>query len=154
MFGVEKMATQQNQPATRSLRGRMLIASPSADSSPYRRSAVLLLEHNEQGASGVVLDGSFAESLEQLRKQLPRITGMQQLPTAGLAMVPVKVAMWQPGQLDQELQSGLWFNAPASPQRLLKEGVPLWHDLVREVGRSVYRDALGIEQFPANPWLN
>jgi putative AlgH/UPF0301 family transcriptional regulator len=132
----------------------MLIASPAADNSPYRRSAVLLLEHNAQGASGVVLDGTFAESLEQLRQHLPRITGMQQLPTASLAAVPVKVAIWQPGQLDQEVGSGLWFNAPANPQRLFNEGVPLWHELVREVGRSVYRDALGIEQFPPNPWLN
>lgn len=148
------MATKQNQPATQSLRGRMLIAAPLADKSPYRRSAVLLLEHNAEGASGVVLDGSFAASLDQLRQQLPRITGMQQLPTAGLAAVPVKVAVWQPGQLDQELQSGVWFNAPANPQRLLNEGVPPWHELVREVGRSVYRDALGIEEFPHNPWLN
>lgn len=148
------MATKQNQPATQSLRGRMLIATPAADNSPYRRAAVLLLEHNAQGAAGVVLDGSFAASLEQLREQLPRVAGMRQLPTAGLAAVPVKVAIWQPGQLDQELQAGLWFNAPASPQRLLNEGVPLWRDLVREVGRSVYRDALGIEQFPVNPWLN
>jgi len=132
----------------------MLIASPSANNSPYRRAVVLLLEHNAEGAAGVVLDGSFAESLQQLREQLPRITGMRQLSAAGLAAVPVKVAMWQPGQLDQELQSGLWFSAPANPQQMLTEGVPPWHELVREVGRSVYRDALGISEFPANVWLN
>ncbi|HRX78545.1 MAG TPA: YqgE/AlgH family protein [Pirellulaceae bacterium] len=148
------MATKQNQPATQSLRGRMLIAAPLADNSPYRRSAVLLLEHNAEGASGVILDDSFAASLRQLRQQLPRITGTQQLPIAGLAAVPVKVAMWQPGQLDHELQSGVWFNAPANPQRLLSEGVPPWHVLVREVGRSVYREALGIKGFPHSPWLN
>jgi putative AlgH/UPF0301 family transcriptional regulator len=132
----------------------MLIASPSANDSPYRHSVVLLLEHDAQGAAGVVLDGSFAESLEQIREQLPRITGRQRLQAAGLASVPVKVAMWQPGQLDQELQSGLWFNAPANPQLILSEGVPRWHELVREVGRSVYRDALRITEFPANVWLN
>jgi len=148
------MAIKQNQTASQSLRGRMLIASPSANNSPYRRSVVLLLQHNSEGAAGVVLDGSFAESLEQLREHLPRITGMQQMSAAGLAAVPVKVAMWQPGQLDQELQSGLWFNAPANPQLMLSEGVPPWHELVREVGRSVYRDALGINEFPANVWMN
>ncbi|MDA1052583.1 MAG: YqgE/AlgH family protein [Planctomycetota bacterium] len=148
------MATKQNQTASQSLRGRILIASPSANSSPYRRAVVLLLEHNPEGATGVVLDGSFAESLVQLRKQLPRIAGMQQLSAAGLAAVPVKVAMWQPGQLDIELQNGLWFNAPANPQLMLSEGIPPWHELVREVGRSVYRDALGIDEFPANVWMN
>ena len=148
------MATRHDHAARQSLRGRMLIASPSANNSPYRRSVVLLLEHDAQGAAGVVLDGSFAESLQQLRAQLPRITGMQQLSTAGLAAVPVKVAMWQPGQLDQELQSGVWFNAPANPQQMLSEGVPPWHELVREVGRAVYRDTLGISEFPAKVWLN
>lgn len=148
------MATKQNQSSKQSLRGRMLIASPAANNSPYRRAVVLLLEHDAQGATGVVLDGSFADSLQQLRAQLPRITSMQQLPTAGLAAVAVKVAMWQPGQLDQELESGLWFNAPAHPQAMLSEGVPPWHEFVREVGRSVYRDALGITEFPANVWLN
>ena len=148
------MATKHDETAQQSLRGRMLIASPAANNSPYRQAVVLLLEHNDQGAAGAVLDGSFAESLRQLREQLPRITGMQQLSSAGLAAVPVKVAMWQPGQLDQELQSGLWFHAPANPLQLLFEGIPPWHELVREVGRSVYRDALGIEDFPANVWLN
>lgn len=148
------MATQQDQAAKRSLRGRLLIASPSASSSPYRHSVVLLLEHDAQGAVGLVLDGSFAESLGQLREQLPRIMGTQRLAAAGLAAVPVKVAMWQPGQLEQELLSGLWLNAPADPQRMFGEGVPPWHELVREVGRSVYRDALGITGFPENVWLN
>jgi len=148
------MATKQNQTASQSLRGRMLIASPAVGNSPYRGAVVLLLEHNAEGAAGVVLDGSFAEVLEELRQQLPRIAGAQQLSAAGLAAVPVKVAMWQPGQLDQELQSGLWFHAPANPQLMFGEGVPPWHELVREVGRSVYRDALGISEFPANVWLN
>ena len=121
------MATKHDQTAQQSLRGRILIASPSANNSPYRHSVVLLLKHDAQGAAGLLLDGSFAESLEQIREQLPRITSMQQLPAAGLAAVPVKVAMWQPGQLDQELQGGLWFSAPANPQRMLNEGVPPWH---------------------------
>lgn len=153
------MATKHDPTSSQSLRGRMLIASPSANDSPYRHAVVLLLEHDAEGAAGIVLDGSFAESLEKIRGQLPRITGMRRLPAAGLpvaglAAVPVKVAMWQPGQLDQELQSGLWFNAAANPQRMLGEGVPRWHELVREVGRSVYRDALAITEFPANVWLN
>jgi putative AlgH/UPF0301 family transcriptional regulator len=148
------MATKHDQTELQSLRGQMLIASPAANNSPYRRSVVLQLQHDAEGAVGVVLDGSFTASLEQLREQLPRITGMQQLSAAGLAAVPVKVALWQPGQLDQELQSGIWFHAQPNPIQMLSEGVPPWHELVREVGRSVYRDALGITGFPANVWLN
>ncbi|MBC8357256.1 MAG: YqgE/AlgH family protein [Planctomycetes bacterium] len=148
------MATKENPSEMGSMRGRLLIASPAADNSPYRRSAVLLLEHNSQGASGVVLDGAFTDSMQQLRKHVPRITDMKQAPVAELATLPVKVAKWRPGQLDLELRSGLWFNASTTPQRLFREGVPPWHELVREVGRSVYRDALGINEFATNPWLN
>ena len=148
------MTTKHDQTANHSLRGRMLIASPAANHSPYRRSVVLILEHDAEGTVGMVLDGSLAASLEQLRNQLPRVTNMQALPAAGLAAEPVKIAMWQPGQLDQELQNGLWFNVPANPERLLHEEVPPWRELVREVGRSVYRDTLGIKGFPTNVWLN
>jgi putative AlgH/UPF0301 family transcriptional regulator len=106
------------------------------------------------GKMGPLYQHLLRSALQQLREKLPRITGRQHLSTAGLAAVSVKVALWQPGQLDQELQGGLWFNVPANPQRMLNEAVPPWHELVREVGRSVYRDALGISEFPANVWLN
>jgi putative AlgH/UPF0301 family transcriptional regulator len=153
MFGAVKMATQQRI-ANRPPQGRILIASPSADDSPYRRSVVLLLEHNARGAAGVVLDGSFAESLEKLRDHLPRIAQSQAASAASLAVVPVKVAMWQPGQLDKELKNGTWFNAVVGSQQLLHKPIPPWHELVREIGRSVYRDSLGIKHFPNDPTLN
>lgn len=148
------MATKQEDKSQRSLRGRMLVASPSADASPYRRSVVLVLEHNAEGAAAAVLDADFAASLEKLREQLPMLAGRQQSQLPAQAGLPVKIATWQPGQLDHEVRGGLWFNLPANAQQILNEGLPPWHKLVQEVGRSIYREALGIRNFPEHVSAN
>ena len=148
------MATNQEHTRRRSLRGRFLVASPHADASPYRRSVVLLLEHNEQGAAGVLLNGKFRSSLAQLRAQLPRLLTGTDRQAASLSAIPVQVAVWEAGQLDLEVASGLWLNAPVDAKRLLAGDVPDWKHFVREVGRSIYRDALGIEQFPEHVSVN
>ena len=145
----------EQQVEFRSLAGRLLIASPHADASPYRRSVVLLLEHSEEGAAGVILDGSFRASLQRLRDHLPRHLAGTNRHAAALATVPVRVALWEPGQLELEIASGVWFNAAVDPRQLFSGALPSdWKRLVREVGRSVYRDALGIESFPPAASLN
>jgi len=115
---------------------------------------VLLLEHNEQGAAGVLLNGKFRSSLAQLRAQLPRLLTGTDRQAASLSAIPVQVAVWEAGQLDLEVASGLWLNAPVDAKRLLAGDVPDWKHFVREVGRSIYRDALGIEQFPEHVSVN
>lgn len=147
------MAIERKQLSELSSRGRLLIASPYAEGSPYHRSLVLLLEHNEQGAAGILLDGGFRTAVDGLRDQLPRQTEGNQL-AASLAAIPVRVAVWTAGQLDQEMSQGLWFSAVVDPGRLLSSELPDWTACVREVGRSVYRDALGIRSFPPNPSVN
>jgi len=151
--GAEKMATNQHA-AAQSLKGRLLVASPYADRTPYRRAAVLLLEHGEQGAAGILIDETFRASLDQLRAELPRMAALQQTDSARLAGGPVRVAAWEPGQLDIELQQGLWLHTKADPSLVFSDRVPSWSELVRHVGRTVYRETLGIEGFPADPSLN
>lgn len=148
------MATNQQSAPLKSRRGYLLVASPHADGSPYRRAAVLMLEHNEQGAVGVVLDGSFRASVDQLRAQLPRISGLTDRATAAVAQIPVRAVIWEPGQLESELEHGLWLSTVADPALVFGESVPEWSELVRHVGRSVYREALGIEGFPGDVSLN
>ena len=137
-----------------SLKGHLLVASPYADGTPYRRAAVLLFEHSEQGATGVVVDGMLRASVEQLRVQSPRRAGLAGDEPVRLAGVPVRVAKWDGGQLDLELQQGIWLHTPVGPGFVFRDPVPRWSEIVRYVGRTVYRDALGIAGFPADPALN
>jgi len=156
-----------HETASQSLKGHLLVASPYADGTPYRRAAVLLLEHSEQGAAGILVDGTFRASVDRLRAAGPRRAGLQSRgaaspgtespgtespgSTASLAGVPVRVATWEPGQLDSELQRGLWLHTQADPGLVFSDHMPPWTELVRHVGRTVYRDALGIKGFPADP---
>jgi putative AlgH/UPF0301 family transcriptional regulator len=151
--GEEKMSTNP-ETAAESLKGHLLVASPYADGTPYRRAAVLLLEHSEQGAAGVVVDGTFRASMDRLRAEAMQAIDVAVPRIAALAGVPVRVATWRPGQLDAELQNGLWLHTQASAALVFSERVPEWRELVRHVGRTVYRDALGIAEFPVNPSLN
>ena len=140
------------QTAEQSLKGRLLVASPHAEDSPYRRAVMLVLEHSEQGAVGVVLDGSFRTSLAQLRAQIPKLNTCDRGSTAQAAM-PVRIAKWKPGQVEQELGQGLWLNVVADHTLLSSDTIPEWSDLVREIGRAFYRE-LGIGGFPRHPSLN
>lgn len=129
----------------------MLIASPHADATPYRRSVVLVVEHDERGTVGVILDGTFQRSVEQAREQLGQVVRDRQ---AGvIAAVPVRIATWPPGALEIEVKNGLWMTAPATSDMIFSKQSN-WHELVRGVGRTVYRDALNIRHFPDDPRLN
>lgn len=134
-------------------RGRLLIASPYAQGSPYHRAMVLLLEHDEHGAAGIVLDGSFRAAIDGMRAQMVAPPAETRLP-ANVTAVSVRLAVWPAGQLDDELRHGVWLSAAVDPGRLFASKVPDWTACVREVGRSVYRDALGIRDFPADPRVN
>jgi putative AlgH/UPF0301 family transcriptional regulator len=145
------MAIEQQDPQVPSIRGQLLVASPHADASPYRRAVVLLMEHNEEGTAGIVLDDQFRRSLVELRGNLPQMTSDR---VGKLGSIPVRLANWEPGQLEVEVNNGLWLSLPSDMEQILNDGLPKWSDLVRAVGRSVYREALGIEHFPSNPHFN
>lgn len=144
------MAASQKA-ARQSYKGHLLVASPYADGSPYRRSAVLLLEHSEQGAIGVIVDDKFRASVGRFREQLPSVNALNRGQSA--AALPVNLVKWESGQLEHELKQGLWLNRIADPSPLFTSQVPDWRELVRDVGRSIYRD-IGINEFPTHPALN
>lgn len=143
---------QNEETAERTLKGHLLVASPHADGSPYRRAAVLVVEHSDRGAAGVVLDGSLRESLAQLRAQMPALQ-VHDRGSSAQASLPVRIAKWEPGQLEHELGQGLWLNVVADQALLSGDTLPEWSELVREVGRTVYRE-VGISSFPLHPSLN
>ena len=53
-----------------SLIGSLLIASPQLRNSPFSRTVVLMVQHNEQGAVGVVLNRTINETVQGLWKQI------------------------------------------------------------------------------------
>ena len=59
-------------------------------------------------------------------------------------------ATWEPGQLEDEVEEGLWLTVPVSGDLLFGDHDEIWADAVRSVGRSFYRDVLGIRGEPAD----
>jgi putative transcriptional regulator len=80
------------------LRGRLLVATPMLEDPNFRRAVVLILEHNEEGAIGVVLNrpsqAPLAEALPawQLAVSDPRVVfvggPVQRTAALGLGWVP------------------------------------------------------------------
>ncbi len=49
-----------------SLRGRLLVATPAIGDGPFRRSVVLVLDHDDDGALGVILNHPMEADLEDV----------------------------------------------------------------------------------------
>lgn len=58
-----------------SLRGKLLVASPAISDPNFRRTVVLLAEHSEQGAMGIVLDRVSEATVGEVVEGLAWLTG-------------------------------------------------------------------------------
>ncbi len=183
-----------------SLEGHLLVAAPRMDDPVFARSVILVLQHSEMGAIGIMLNrpvdmaGALPESVTQLvahleaagqsRSQL-RIGGPVAGPLIGLAATTTNRAeervyyieheaalrrmsnetpdgcqffvghtAWSEGQLDEELAAGDWLKVAVDANFLRTDCQQMWVSALREGGRAVYRDVLGIRAFPYDAALN
>jgi len=58
-----------------SLRGKLLIASPALVDPNFARTVVLITEHNEEGAMGIVLNQPSETALDEVSPELAEIAG-------------------------------------------------------------------------------
>ena len=61
---------------------------------------------------------------------------------------------WTAGDLEQELERGDWHTLPATAEHVFSDEETLWADCLREVGRSVLIEALGLAVWPNDPTTN
>jgi putative AlgH/UPF0301 family transcriptional regulator len=145
------MSLQQREPTSHRPARHLLVASPHLQGTPYDRQVVLLLRHSPRGSVGVLLNAKFQESLRQTRGLLA--DRLQRGQSLGIA-VPVGLVQWRPGQLEMEVEQGVWLSSSASFDELFGDHDDLWVDLVRHIGRSILSDALHIRHMPADPSVN
>jgi putative transcriptional regulator len=70
---------QENQVMEDSLRGKLLIASPALTDPNFARSVVLMTEHSEDGAMGIVLNRPAETFASELMPSLENIAGSDPL---------------------------------------------------------------------------
>lgn len=145
-----------------------LVASPYMQDSPYRHAVVLVMRHDAQGALGLVMDNQLTTNLEDsmtasrsVRRGRGDLNGgrlvdaIENEASSGGPKLRVftGIVIWPAGKLEQEVDLGVWMTTPARLEMALRRQ-DLWVDLVRQIGRHVLRDALGIQTFPVDPTLN
>jgi putative AlgH/UPF0301 family transcriptional regulator len=147
------MNTEQRNTDQNSSLQHWLVTSPHVRGTPYDRRVIFLVEHSQRRSVGLLVDDAFQQSMKRLDRGSSYSERSGQRPSHRLA-VPVDIVVWGPGQLQAEMEQGVWLTAQADLQEILRPHDDLWVDMLRIIGQSVLRDACGIADFAANPHLN
>ena len=68
--------------------------------------------------------------------------------------IVVGVAGWKPGQLESELDSGLWYPLPLDIDTVFDDPDWMWDVCLHEYGRQQIEDIVGEDQMPDDPAMN
>lgn len=110
-----------------SLTGRLLVATPALADPNFERAVVLLLDHDEEGSLGVVLNRPTPVDVGDILEG------------------------WGPGQLEDELGEGAWYVVESEPGDV---SCPAPERLWREVLRRQRGDLAMVATYPDDPSLN
>src|SRR5712691_9504335 len=126
-----------------SLKGQLLLASAGLLDPNFHRTVVLIAEHSEEGAMGIVLnrpgDVSVGEATPPLEPLVgpgePVFVGGPVEPATRRARVFAGYAGWTAGQLEAELAESSWIIEPALPEDVFAgAGEDLWSAV--QIGRA------------------
>ncbi len=179
------------------LHGKLLVATPSLHGNPFQKTVVLILQHNENGTFGVVLNrpanDEMRQAWEDATGQSPYercvvqggpiggpVFAIHQRESIGEVAMPggifvsvdtkslrhlteqvddryriiFGVASWQIGQLEDEIDLGIWYTLPADADDIFDDPTWMWEKALRRYGEQLTRDVVGIDQFPPDPTWN
>src|SRR4051794_33409137 len=99
-----------------SLKGHLLIASPSLLAPFYTRTVILMLEHSEEGALGVVLNRPTSATITDISEQVfgDRLEGEKPIYLGGPVPGPLMVIHGDEGLADQEVLAGVYSSIDAA----------------------------------------
>jgi putative transcriptional regulator len=153
-----------------SLRGKLILASPTLIDPNFARTVVLIAEHTEEGAMGLVLNRPADSTVSDAVPDLAWLTDDDariddELGFIGTdaddpealegairrARVYAGHAGWGPGQLEEELAEEAWIVEPPRREEVFAEDADgLWAAVLRRKGREY---AL-LATMPLDPSLN
>jgi len=180
-----------------SWQGHFLVAAPHQLDPHFAGTVILVVEHSDDGAFGVILNCPREQS-GCIRQQHSsrRLSTVAQLhfggPVTGPLMAvhtkaslgerqllpgvffsgkeknvltlmrqaeqPCKIfigyAGWGPGQLDFEVEQGIWRVAPATAEQIFSDSDDLWEQVSRQASRLQLRVMFNLKHIPADPLLN
>ena len=130
---------------------QVLVASPYLQGTPYDRKVALIVESGRIGFRGIIVNEAFRKSLLAARESLE-----SKPPSRWSTREPIELGVieWAPGKREDEIRSGVWMPTATTMETVLAGKDDLWANLVRGIGRSVLREALGINRFPKDVRVN
>ena len=181
-----------------SLEGHLLVASPQLLDPNFARALVLLIEHNQEGAFGVIINHPVDKTLQELWREVGSAPCHSQQPVYLGGPVPgplialhakpdlvetelmpgvffaakkqhldllvlseepaykifIGHAGWAEGQLENELRQGDWRELPATAELIFSTADDLWESVVRQMGHSLLKSILNIDDLPPDPSVN
>lgn len=149
------MSTEARTKVNSSLQGKLLVASPYIQDSPYCHAVVLVMQHTDHGSCGLLLDNDLQlhlAELEEFARSDGSLGGRIEQPNPTIKLFSGCV-VWPAERLEQELEQGIWLTTSAHLNASLLSH-DLWTSLLSKIGRSVLEVALHITKFPSDPNLN
>jgi putative transcriptional regulator len=181
-----------------SLEGHLLVASPQLLDPNFARALVLVIEHSEEGAFGVIINRPVNKTLQELWREVgsapchsrqpvylggpvpgpliaihgnPSLAEMEPLPGVFFAarklhldslVLTEKPAYkifanhsgWGAGQLENELRQGDWRTTPATAEIVFSTDDGLWETVLRQIGQSLLKSILNVDELPSDPTVN
>lgn len=181
-----------------SLEGQLLVAAPQLTDPNFARALVLLIQHGQEGALGVVVNRPLGKSVQELWREVgsapcpsrqpvhlggpvpgplmalhtrPNLAEAEPAPGVFFAAkkqhldelvlseepaykVFVGHAGWGAGQLESELGQGAWRTTPATPQCVFSTDDSLWEIVFRQLGHSLLKSMLHMNELPPDPTVN
>jgi putative transcriptional regulator len=181
-----------------SFQGHFLVAAPHQLDPNFFQTVILVVEHTDRGAFGVIVNRPWEEAdhlvaKRHVRRLYPQearsyfggpvtgplmalhakasLGGTQLLPGVFFsakeekvlalmwqAQRPYKVfagyAGWGPGQLDYEVELGVWRVVPATPEQIFSDSGDLWQQLSRQASRLQLWAMFELKHIPQDPLLN
>lgn len=61
---------------------------------------------------------------------------------------------WKPGQLDNEIGKGLWYQVDANAASVFGDSNCMWESSMRKYAQHQFCDVVGLDRLPDNPSLN
>ena len=148
--------------------GSILISSPFMNDYHFTRAVVLLIEHNDEGSMGIIMNKDFRYHI-LLNDLIPELEFAQRVPvykggpvsreTIFFLHTPIEgvirffagYAGWDHGQLAKEIKENSWLIGKAGKETLLNQHFrDLWHTSLNEMGGKYAIWA----RYPQYPSLN
>lgn len=180
------------------LQGNFLIASPKMDDPNFHRTVILMLEHDDEGSMGLILNRPLSLNIDEawnriselpchhegpvyqggpcpgplmvvhgeadiggmtvmpglyMSSESPEIERLMRQPLTQVRFV-IGYAGWGPGQLEDEMQWGVWRTVAGQARMCFDDADSMWMNMLRHIDPTLAMLEAKPHIRPSDPTMN